>query len=109
MSAKLLVIAQEAVSSSALETMAKVLAAVSDSLSCSSDEKSSLKSQVRTYTVSIEIVTATYNGLKSSIEDASGSTSDAEIEAAGETDSSSTKATSSKRNRLVRNILNNLN
>merc|ERR1711872_1133148 len=109
MSAKLLVIAQEAVTSSALETMAKVLAAVSDSLSCSTDEKSSLKTQVKTYTVSIEIVTATYNGLKTSIEDASGSTSDAEIEAAGEAASSSTKATSSKRNRLVRNILNNLN
>merc|ERR1711915_1101620 len=109
MSAKLLVIAQEATTSSAVETIAKILSAVSDSLSCSADEKSSLKSQVKTYTVRIEIVTATYNGLKSSIEDASGSTSDAEIEAAGEAASSSTKATSSKRNRLVRNILNNLN
>ena len=41
--------------------------------------------------------------------DASGTTSDSEIAAAGEAASSSTKKASAKRNRMVRNILNNLN
>ena len=41
--------------------------------------------------------------------DASGTTSDSEIAAAGEAGSSSTKKASAKRNRMVRNILNNLN
>ena len=41
--------------------------------------------------------------------DASGTTSDSEIAAVGEAASSSTKKASSKRNRLVRNILNHLN
>merc|ERR1739848_202172 len=77
LSAKLLSAADEAPSSSAVETMSKV--------------------------------TATYEGLKSSVEDASGTTSESEIVAAGEAASSSTKKVSAKRNRLVRNILNNLN
>merc|ERR1712212_228026 len=109
LSAKLLTAADEAPSSSAVETMAKILSAVSDSLSCSTSEKSTLTVQVTTYTQTITKVTATYEGLKSSVEDASGTTSDSEIAAAGEAASSSTKKASAKRNRLVRNILNNLN
>jgi len=109
LSAKLLSAADEAPSSSAVETMAKILSAVSDALSCSTNEKSTLTVQVTTYTQTISKVTATYEGLKSSVEDASGTTSDSEIVAAGEAASSSTKKASAKRNRLVRNILNNLN
>merc|ERR1712212_1463830 len=109
LSAKLLTAADEAPSSSAVETIAKILSVVSDSLSCSTAEKSTLTVQVTTYTQTITKVTATYEGLKSSVEDASGTTSDSEIAAAGEAASSSTKKASAKRNRLVRNILNNLN
>jgi len=109
LSAKLLTAAEEAPSSSAVETMAKILSAVSDTLSCSTSEKSTLTVQVTTYTQTITKVTATYEGLKSSVEDASGTTSDSEIAAAGEAASSSTKKASAKRNRMVRNILNNLN
>jgi len=109
LSAKLLTAADEAPSSSAVETMAKILSAVSDALSCSTSEKTTLTVQVTTYTQTISKVTATYEGLKSSVEDASGTTSDSEIAAAGEAASSSTKKASAKRNRLVRNILNNLN
>merc|ERR1711913_162489 len=96
LSAKLLTAADEAPTSSAVETMAKILSAVSDTLSCSTAEKSTLTVQVTTYTQTISKVTATYNGLKASVEDASGTTSDAEIVAA-------------KRNRLVRDILSSLN
>merc|ERR1711887_499293 len=109
LSAKLLTAADQAPTSSAVETMAKILSAVSDALSCSTNEKSTLTVQVTTYTQTISKVTATYEGLKSSVEDASGTTSDSEIAAAGEEASSSTKKASAKRNRLVRNILNNLN
>merc|ERR1712121_458575 len=109
LSAKLLTAADEAPSSSAVETMAKILSAVSDTLSCSTSEKSTLTIQVTTYTQTITKVSATYEGLKSSVEDASGTTSDSEIAAAGEAASSSTKKASARRNRLVRNILNNLN
>merc|ERR1719219_2288412 len=104
LSAKLLTAADAAPTSSAVETMAKILSAVSDALSCSTNEKSTLTVQVTTYTQTISKVTATYEGLKSSVEDASG-TSDSEIVAAGEAASSSTKKASAKRNRLVRNIL----
>merc|ERR1711970_1356570 len=109
LSAKLLTAADQAPTSSAVETMAKILSAVSDALSCSTNEKSTLTVQVTTYTQTISKVSATYEGLKSSVEDASGTTSDSEIAAAGEAASSSTKKASAKRNRLVRNILNNLN
>merc|ERR1712050_565413 len=111
LSAKLLAAADEAPTSSLVETMAKILSAVSDSLSCSTNEKSTLTVQVTTYTQTITKVTATYEGLKSSVEDASGTTSDAEIVAAGEAAGSTdaTKSTAAKRNRLVRKILNNLN
>merc|ERR1711892_483446 len=110
LSASLLKIADEAPTSSAVETMANILKAVSDSLSCSTAEKSTLTTQVVTYTQTVSKVSAAYSGLKSSVEDASGTTSDAEIAAAGSTDSTdSTKKTAAKRNRLVRDILNNLN
>merc|ERR1711892_576746 len=110
LSASLLKIADEAPTSSAVETMANILKAVSDSLSCSTAEKSTLTTQVTTYTQTVSKVSAAYSGLKSSVEDASGTTSDAEIAAAGSTDSTdSTKKTAAKRNRLVRDILNNLN
>merc|ERR1711983_284169 len=106
LSAKLLAAADEAPTSSAVETMAKILSAVSDSLSCSTMEKSTLTVQVTTYTQTISKVSATYEGLKATIEDAVGPTTDAEIEAAvpGET----TKKTAANRNRLVKTILNNL-
>ena len=68
LSAKLLTAADEAPSSSAVETMAKILSAVSDALSCSTSEKSTLTVQVTTYTQTITKVTATYEGLKSSVE-----------------------------------------
>merc|ERR1712168_1447167 len=77
--AKLLAAADEAPTSSLVETMAKILSAVSDSLSCSTNEKSTLTVQVTTYTQTITKVTATYEGLKSTIEDAVGPTTDAEI------------------------------
>merc|ERR1739838_455410 len=110
LSASLLKIADEAPTSSAVETMANILKAVSDSLSCSTAEKATLTTQVVTYTQTVSKVTAAYSGLKSSVEDASGTTSDAEIAAAGSTDSTdSTKKTAAKRNRLVRDILSNLN
>merc|ERR1711892_417369 len=110
LSASLLKIADEAPTSSAVETMANILKAVSDSLSCSTAEKATLTTQVVTYTQTVSKVTAAYSGLKTSFEDASGTTSDAEIAAAGSTDSTdSTKKTAAKRNRLVRDILNNLN
>jgi len=110
LSASLLKIADEAPTSSAVETMANILKAVSDSLSCSTAEKATLTTQVVTYTQTVSKVSAAYSGLKSSVEDASGTTSDAEIAAAGSTDSTdSTKKTAAKRNRLVRDILNNLN
>merc|ERR1711902_307423 len=106
LSAKLLTAADAAPTSSAVETMAKILSAVSDALSCSTSEKSTLTVQVTTYTQTITKVTATYEGLKATIEDAVGPTTDAEIEAAvpGE----STKRTAANRNRLVKTILNNL-
>eukprot|EP00091_Calanus_sinicus_P019404 TRINITY_DN4867_c1_g1_i1.p1 TRINITY_DN4867_c1_g1~~TRINITY_DN4867_c1_g1_i1.p1 ORF type:complete len:346 (+),score=100.72 TRINITY_DN4867_c1_g1_i1:550-1587(+) len=107
--ATLLKMASDSPSSSAVATMAKILSAVSDALSCSTAEKASLTTQVTTYTVTISKVSATYSGLKSSVEDASGTTSDAEIVAAGEAATSSTKKVAAKRNRLVRNVLNNLN
>merc|ERR1712095_216939 len=111
LSAKLLTAADAAPTSSTVETMAKILSAVSDALSCSTSEKSTLTVQVTTYTQTISKVTATYEGLKSSVEDASGTTSDAEIVAAGEAagTTDATKNTAAKRNRLVRKILNNLN
>merc|ERR1711892_724865 len=110
LSASLLKIADEAPTSSAVETMANILKAVSDSLSCSTAEKATLTTQVVTYTQTVSKVSAAYSGLKTSVEDASGTTSDAEIAAAGSTDSTdSTKKTAAKRNRLVRDILNNLN
>merc|ERR1711913_172838 len=109
LSAKLLTAADEAPTSSAVETMAKILSAVSDTLSCSTAEKSTLTVQVTTYTQTISKVTATYNGLKASVEDASGTTSDADIVAAGEAATTSTKKVVAKRNRLVRDILSNLN
>merc|ERR1712025_804531 len=111
LSAKLLTAADAAPTSSAVETMAKMLSAVSDALSCSTTEKSTLTVQVTTYTQTISKVSATYEGLKSSVEDASGTTSEAEIVAAGEAAGSTdaTKSTAAKRNRLVRKILNNLN
>merc|ERR1739838_464590 len=108
LSTTLLQAASDAPTSSAVETMAKILSAVSSALSCTTTEKATLTVQTTTYTQTISKVTATYNGLKSSVEDASGTTSDAEIVAAGEAASSSTKKVAAKRNRLVRNILNNL-
>merc|ERR1712025_437623 len=81
LSAKLLAAADEAPTSSLVETMAKILSAVSDSLSCSNAEKSTLTVQVTTYTQTISKVTATYEGLKATIEDAVGPTTDAEIDA----------------------------
>jgi len=108
MSAKLLAAADEAPSSSAVETMAKMLSAVSDALSCSTNEKSTLTVQVMTYTQTITKVTATYEGLKATIEDAVGTTTDAEIEAAATMPEESTKKTAANRNRLVKTILNNL-
>merc|ERR1719250_460211 len=102
LSAKLLTAAEEAPSSSAVETMAKILSAVSDTLSCSTSEKSTLTVQVTTYTQTITKVTATYEGLKSSVEDASGTTSVSDIAAAGEAASSSTKKASAKRNRMAK-------
>merc|ERR1712128_228352 len=108
LSTTLLQAASDAPTSSAVETMAKILSAVSSALSCTTTEKATLAVQTTTYTQTISKVTATYNGLKSSVEDASGTTSDAEIVAAGEAASSSTKKVAAKRNRLVRNILNNL-
>jgi len=109
LSAKLLTIASDSPSSSTVATMAKILSAVSDALSCTTAEKSSLTTQVTTYTQTISKVSATYSGLKSSVEDASGTTSDAEIVAAGEAATATTKKVAAKRNRLVRNVLNNLN
>merc|ERR1712128_141172 len=109
LSTTLLQAASDAPTSSAVETMAKILSAVSSALSCTTTEKATLTVQTTTYTQTISKVTATYNGLKSSVEDASGATSDAEIVAAGEAASSSTKKVAAKRNRLVRNILSNLN
>jgi len=108
LSTTLLQAADDAPTSSAVETMAKILSAVSSALSCTTTEKATLTVQTTTYTQKISKVTAAYNGLKSSVEDASGTTSDAEIVAAGEAASSSTKKVAAKRNRLVRNILNNL-
>merc|ERR1712179_602337 len=109
LSAKLLTAADQAPTSSAVETMAKILSAVSDALSCTPVEKSTLTVQVTTYTQTISKVTATYKGLKGSVEDASGTTSDEEIVAAGEAATTSTKKVVAKRNRLVRDILSNLN
>merc|ERR1712168_333153 len=108
LSAKLLTAADEAPSSSAVETMAKILSAVSDTLSCSTSEKSTLTIQVTTYTQTITKVTATYEGLKATIEDAVGPTTDAEIEAATLAPEESTKKTAANRNRLVKTILHNL-
>ena len=56
LSAKLLAAADEAPTSSLVETMAKILSAVSDSLSCSTNEKSTLTVQVTTYTQTITFV-----------------------------------------------------
>merc|ERR1711892_70696 len=109
LSATLLQAADDAPTSSAVETMAKILSAVSSALSCTTTEKATLKVQTTTYTQKISKVTAAYSGLKSSVEDASGITSDAEIVAAGEAAAASTKKVAAKRNRLVRNILSNLN
>merc|ERR550519_504794 len=109
LSAKLLKAADQAPTSSAVETVAKILSAVSDALSCTPAEKSTLTVQVTTYTQTISKVTATYKGLKGSVEDASGTTSDEEIVAAGEAATTSTKKVVAKRNRLVRDILSNLN
>ena len=125
LSAKLLTAAEEAPSSSAVETMAKILSAVSDTLSCSTSEKSTLTVQVTTYTQTISKVTATYEGLKATIEgmiykiyfteiqsffcsDAVGPTTDAEIEAATTAPEESTKKTAANRNRLAKTILRNL-
>merc|ERR1711970_712758 len=108
LSAKLLTAADEAPSSSAVETMAKILSAVSDALSCSTSEKTTLTVQVTTYTQTISKVTATYEGLKATIEDAVGPTTEAEIEAAATVPEGSTKKTAANRNRLVKTILNNL-
>merc|ERR1719250_106408 len=108
LSAKLLTSAEEAPSSSAVETMAKILSAVSDTLSCSTSEKSTLTVQVTTYTQTISKVTATYEGLKATIEDAVGPTTDAEIEAATTAPEESTKKTAANRNRLAKTILRNL-
>merc|ERR1712123_247065 len=109
LSATLLQAADDAPTSSAVETMAKILSAVSSALSCTTTEKATLTVQTTTYTQKISKVTAAYSGLKSSVEDASGTTSDAEIVAAGEAAAASTKKVAAKRNRLVRNILSNLN
>merc|ERR1712128_389387 len=109
LSTTLLQAADDAPTSSAVETMAKILSAVSSALSCTTTEKATLTVQTTTYTQKISKVTAAYSGLKSSIEDASGTTSDAEIVAAGEAAAASTKKVAAKRNRLVRNILSNLN
>jgi len=109
LSTTLLTIASDSPSSSTVATMAKILSAVSDALSCTTAEKSTLTTQVTTYTQTITKVSATYSGLKSSVEDASGTTSDAEIVAAGAAATASTKKVAAKRNRLVRNVLNNLN
>merc|ERR1712106_615312 len=109
LSATLLQAADDAPTSSAVETMAKILSAVSSALSCTTAEKATLTVQTTTYTQKISKVTAAYSGLKSSVEDASGTTSDAEIVAAGEAAAASTKKVAAKRNRLVRNILSNLN
>jgi len=109
LSTTLLQAADDAPTSSAVETMAKILSAVSSALSCTTTEKATLTVQTTTYTQKISKVTAAYSGLKSSVEDASGTTSDAEIVAAGEAATASTKKVAAKRNRLVRNILSNLN
>ena len=68
LSATLLTIASDSPTSSTVATMAKILSAVSDSLSCSTTEKASLTTQVTTYTQTISKVSATYSGLKSSVE-----------------------------------------
>merc|ERR1712128_196506 len=68
LSASLLKIADEAPTSSAVETMANILKAVSDSLSCSTAEKATLTTQVVTYTQTVSKVSAAYSGLKSSVE-----------------------------------------
>merc|ERR1712123_259373 len=109
LSTTLLQAASDAPTSSTVETMAKILSAVSSALSCTTTEKATLTVQTTTYTQKISKVTAAYSGLKSSVEDASGTTSDAEIVAAGEAATASTKKVAAKRNRLVRNILSNLN
>merc|ERR1712106_799040 len=109
LSTTLLQAADDAPTSSAVETMAKILSAVSSALSCTTTQKATLTVQTTTYTQTISKVTAAYSGLKSSVEDASGTTSDAEIVAAGEAAAASTKKVAAKRNRLVRNILSNLN
>jgi outer membrane biosynthesis protein TonB len=68
LSASLLTIASDSPTSSTVATMAKILSAVSDSLTCSTTEKASLTTQVTTYTQTISKVSATYSGLKSSVE-----------------------------------------
>merc|ERR1711892_596113 len=78
LSATLLQAADDAPTSSAVETMAKILSAISSALSCTTAEKATLTVQTTTYTQQIRKVTAAYSGLKSSVEDASGTTSDAE-------------------------------
>jgi len=110
LSAKLLIIAGNAPQSSLVETMSKILSAVSDALSCSTTEKASLTKQTKTYTKIVIKVKATYNGLKASIEDNTGPTTDEAIIAATTVASTDgTKKMAARRNRLVRDILNNLN
>ena len=68
LSAQLLVIANDSPTSSSVETMSKILSAVSDALSCTTAEKATLTTQVTTYTSVVSKVSATYSGLKSSVE-----------------------------------------
>merc|ERR1712123_342199 len=70
LSTTLLQAADDAPTSSAVETMAKILSAVSSALSCTTTQKATLTVQTTTYTQKISKVSAAYNGLKSSVEDA---------------------------------------
>jgi len=108
LSSQLLALAVQAQTNAQIAAIATVLSTVSDTLTCSTAEKTTLTKQVTTYTFQIVVYTDTYSSFKSSIEDASGTVSDAEIEAAGTTDTS-TKRTSLKRNRFIRDLVNNMN
>merc|ERR1712128_284637 len=61
LSTALLQAADDAPTSSAVETMAKILSAVSSALSCTTTEKATLTVQTTTYTQKISKVTAAYN------------------------------------------------